>query len=167
MAVSAYSADELRSHLVMMMSKEKLSGDFLLASVVQDSLIYNLHHHADSETLLELAHLAAQVAVEAAATQMSNNIFAVKESVRGTMHSMVTLGGEPVLVAMAIATGGLEGIRNSVPAEDASQYAAALVSGVATAVQDLGLNDTHIVKAAEHIADHSGPSSTNLGSLAN
>lgn len=150
-----HNATEWRSHLSRMMSMEKQSGEFLLASVVQDSLLYNLNHHVKSDTLLEIAHLAAEMAIETAAAEMSMNTFAVTESIRGVMHTMVTLGGGPEVVTVAITTGALSGIQRIVPMEEVAEYSSAIVTGLIMAADDLGLTNHSIQRIAEHIIEHS------------
>lgn len=142
---------EWREHLSYMMSMERQSGEFLLASVVHDSLLYNLQHHADSDTLLEIAHLAAEVAVETAASEMGTNAFAITESIRGVMHTMATLGGTPEIVAVAITTGALDGIAESHPSVSHSEYAKSIVNGLVMGAEDLGQDPDNIQRIAEHI----------------
>lgn len=139
-----------KAHLAVMIAKEKLSGEFLLASVVQDSLLYNLHHHADSSELMRIAHDAAMVSIESAAEHMYLSQFTVHESMRGVMLSMVSLGGDPVLTAVAVATGGLAGLK-LVAGDSVMSYTGSIASGICSAVDDMGISRTNVQRVTEHL----------------
>lgn len=139
-----------KAHLGVMISKEKQSGEYLLASVVQDSLLYNLHHHADSSELMKLAHDAAMVSVQSAAEYMYLSQFTVHESMRGVMLSMVSLGGDPVLTAVAVATGGLLGLQTVAP-ESGMQYANSISTGICSAVDDMGIDRSNVQRVTQHL----------------
>jgi len=139
-----------KKHLLKMITKEKSFGEFFLAAVVQDSLMYNLHQHADSQNLLEIAYKAAQVSVQSAIETMGLNDFVVSEAIRGVMHSMVSLGGNPVEMAMATAVGGWTGIE-SVIRTAAVDYAGAIATGITTAVADLGLEQNSFQRVTSYV----------------
>ncbi|MBX5437753.1 MAG: hypothetical protein IRZ33_11140 [Alicyclobacillaceae bacterium] len=143
---------EARQHLSMMMAKEKRNGEFLLASVVQDSLIYQLQHHAHSPNLMNIAHRAARVAVESAAEHLHPHEFTIRESVRGVVHSMVNLGGDPAAIAVAVTTGGIAGLAEVAQTEDG--FKEAVVEGVCDAASDLGLDPERVRQIARHVADN-------------
>jgi hypothetical protein len=127
-----------RTHLRRAMNRERLSGEYFLAAVIQDSLLYNLAHHADSRALMDIAHDASGFAVQSAAEMMDSNQFAVSESVRGVMHSMVSLGGEPVQMAIAIYIGGWTGL-DTVSQGNVDDSLNAIASGILSAEEDLGI----------------------------
>jgi len=141
-----------KEHLELMIAKEKQSGDFLLASVVQDSLLYTLHHHAESRDLFRLAHDAAKISIQSAAAMMYFNEFTVCESLRGVMHSMVTLGGDPVSMAASIATGAVVAVQHAALG-DAAKYKGAIVNGICSAADDLGIERTHIERASMQVVE--------------
>lgn len=147
---------DTKVHLGIMIAKEKQSGEFLLASVVQDSLLYNLHHHADSSELMKLAHHAAMVSIQSASEHMYLNSFTVHESMRGVMHSMVSLGGDPLLTAVAVATGGVLGLQVAAP-DVVSEYAGAVATGICSAADDMGIDKTNIQRVTEHLTRKSAP----------
>lgn len=134
-----------------MIAKEKLSGDFLLASVVQDSLLYTLHHHAESRDLFRLAHDTAKVSIQTAADTMYLNEFTVCEALRGVMHCMVTLGGDPVSMAASIATGAVVAVQHATP--DAHRYKTAIVNGICSAADDLGIERVNIERASMQVVE--------------
>ncbi len=97
-------------HLHLMIAKEKNSGDFLLASVVQDCLIYNLHHVSADEHFEEMVHECARISMEVIFETMYLNEFTIAESVRGIMHGIVALGMDPLVGSIAVTTGTLTGL---------------------------------------------------------
>lgn len=130
-----------KQHLCRQLLKEKLHGEYFLAAIVQDSLLYNLHHHADSQRLAELAESAAEMAVESVIETLHANEFAVSESIRGVMHTMVALGGNPIDIAVVTAVGGTKSVKRAITPDKASDYAQQIISGITSAAQDLGTTD--------------------------
>ncbi|MCF8563471.1 hypothetical protein LLE49_01775 [Alicyclobacillus tolerans] len=144
--------EQVADHLALMIGKEKQNGEFLLASVVQDSLTYNFHAYAESPFLVDIAHDAAKVAVETTATHMYLNEFAVRESIRGVMHSIVTLSGDPVSVSVAVTTGALNGLEQFEPQEaELLPLRIAVVKGVCAAAEDMGLDAVKMKTVCDHI----------------
>lgn len=143
---------DTKLHLGVMMAKERLSGEFLLASVVQDSLLYNLHQYADSLDLIDVAHHAAKVAVQTSVEEMGQNEFCLCEAIRGVMHSMVSLGGEPATMTVAVSTGGMAGVYAA--AGDVSTSGRAIVIGICSAVEDMGIDAQRVRPVAEHVVRH-------------
>lgn len=129
---------DTKHHLSFMMAQERASGDFYLAAVVQDSLTYSLYHHADSEDLAEIARTVSQVSIQSAAETMGDSEFVVSESVRGVMHSMVGLGGDPLEMAMSVAMGGMMGVERAYEGDLDSRFRA-IIGGISTALADLGV----------------------------
>jgi hypothetical protein len=142
-----------RTHLRGAMNREQLSGEFFLAAVIQDSLLHTLAHHADSHALMDIAHDASGLAVQSAAEMMHRNEFAVSESVRGVMHSMVSLGGEPVQMAIAIYLGGSTGLHH-VSHWDVEDSVNAIASGILSAAEDLGISIDGVRTVTDYLIAH-------------
>ncbi|MCL6599937.1 MAG: hypothetical protein K6T81_14565 [Alicyclobacillus macrosporangiidus] len=163
---------EAEQHLVWMMAEEQLSGEYYLAAVVQDSLVFSLHEFAEAHDLLQVAHLAAEMAVRSALRMVGRHRFAVHEAVRGTYHALINLGGDATVMAVPVATGTLRAL-DGVPAAEGALWssarpgsqgaspltadlAAAVVSGLCAAADDLGIDDRRIRSIALHLVSHLG-----------
>ncbi|MCL6443232.1 MAG: hypothetical protein K6T83_07225 [Alicyclobacillus sp.] len=134
---------QAKAHLAYMMWQEKPSGEFLLASVVEDSLLYNFSQHAESEDLLIIAEAAAAMAVQTAAKVIRLHEFTVTETVRGVMHSMVRLGGDPHALTGVIVKGALHGIKTLGVEGGPDKYLPAVLNGIRHAKMDMGLTEVH------------------------
>ena len=141
---------ETKQHLGIMMAKERKSGDFLLASVVQDSLLYNLHQHANSQHLMDIAHAAAQISIQSAIEHMTVNEFTIRESVRGVMHSMVSLGGNPTMMSVAVSTGAVEAL-SELENNVTNDYTQAVIAGICSAVEDMGIDSEKVRRTSGHV----------------
>lgn len=148
---------QTKKHLLTMISKEKLFGDFFLAAVVQDSLTYNLHQYADSPILMEVAHKAAQVSIRSAVETIGLNAFVVSESIRGVMHTMASLGGNPIAISMAVTVGGWMGIEDVI-GTSTKDYSEAIAVGIAAAANDLGLDPLSFQQVTSYVTAHTANS---------
>ncbi|UOF90879.1 hypothetical protein LSG31_00915 [Fodinisporobacter ferrooxydans] len=129
-----------REHLAYMIWKEKSFGEFQLASVLEDSLLYNLHDHIDSPYLSRIAYETARISVSTAIEVMNLNEFIVCESVRGVIHSMDRLGGDPIDLAEIVAAGALHAVELASNDEISDAYRNAVLNGVRSATDDMGVN---------------------------
>lgn len=163
---------EAEQHLAWMMAEEQLSGEYYLAAVVQDSLVFSLHEFAGAPDLPRVAHLAAEMAVRSALRVVGGHRFAVHEAVRGTYHAVINLGGDATVMAVPVATGAVRALDVVQAAEEApwpssrpgihgaspltADLAAAIVSGLCAAADDLGIDHRRIRAMAEHLVSHLG-----------
>lgn len=128
-----------KKHLRNSLRKEERNGDFYMAAVVQDSLIYSLHHYADSEYLPYIANQATQLTIEAAEGKLGLNEFTVTESIRGVLHAMTGIGAVPEAIADDVLEGACEVIAEISPGDSLS-YSDAIANGMLGALSDLGLD---------------------------
>ncbi|MCL6517267.1 hypothetical protein [Alicyclobacillus sp.] len=130
---------EAEQHLMEMVNEERRAGEYYLAAVVQDSLVYSLHGWAGSIALPQVGQRAAELAVRCAHRGVGGHRFAVHEAVRGAYHALINLGGAPAEMASAVATGAMAAVSEA-EREAAADLTDAIVSGLCAAAADLGLD---------------------------
>lgn len=126
-----------KQHLAYMMWQEHLSGEFLLSSVVEDSLLYTLNHHESSPELSTVAKRIAKISVQTAAEVICLTESTVHELVRGVMNSMLRLGGNPVEITRAVAVGAWHGLRDVSKDGGGRRFLHAIRSGISRAAEDM------------------------------
>ncbi|RIV17212.1 hypothetical protein D2Q93_15705 [Alicyclobacillaceae bacterium I2511] len=134
-------------------SAAKRIGEFQLAPVVQDSLLVTLTPFRGSPQLMNIAHFATQTAVKTAVVQHDSTPFTVVAAVRGSMHAMLNLSGHPMPSAIAVATGGLSAL-HSLELGRPEAYRKAVVSGIRTAVEELGMDWEFLRAVIVHLAKY-------------
>ncbi|WDL97489.1 hypothetical protein [Alicyclobacillus sp. ALC3] len=137
---------ELEAHLRHMIELEKRSGDFLLASVIQDSLVYNLHGYVNHQELNQISRFASEIAVKAAVEALHRDPSTILQTCRGVMHALANLGLDPVVAAISVTFGTLHYLADTADELDVN----AIVKGVSRAADELGVG-TETVRACEHL----------------
>ncbi|MDQ0189023.1 hypothetical protein JI721_01925 [Alicyclobacillus cycloheptanicus] len=140
-------AHELEAHLRLMIEKEKRSGDFLLASVIQDCLVYNLHGHVGHAELDHMSRYASELAVKVALQSLHRDPATIRETTRGVMHALTNLGVNPMVAAISVTFGTVQCLGPSLTPLDT----AAVIRGVAQAADELGVGDEPC-RVSEHLA---------------
>jgi hypothetical protein len=141
---------DIKEQMKATIIKEKDSGEFFLASVIQDSLLSSLQFASTGKELMQTAHHAAEVTVQATAETLDFNEFVVSESMRGVMHTVVTLGGDPVQMSVAVSVGAVQGVR-TVTGNVSEKYLQAITLGISSAAEDLGFDLDSILSVTEYI----------------
>lgn len=137
---------ELEVHLRRMIDMEKQSGDFLLASVIQDSLVYNLHHYANRQELSQISRFAAELAVKAAVESLHRDPSTIRQTVRGVMHALTNLAIDPVVAAISVTFGTLHYLGDTADQLDVK----AMINGVTQSAEELGVSEETVL-ACEHL----------------
>ncbi|MFB5188973.1 hypothetical protein [Alicyclobacillus fastidiosus] len=132
-----------KQHLAYMMWQEHLSSEFLLSSVVEDSLLYTLNGRDISKELSTVAKGIAKMSVQTAAEVICLTESTVHELVRGVMSSMLRLGGNPVEITRAVAAGAWYGLREVSKEGGRRRFLHAIRSGISRATEDMAAVAPH------------------------
>jgi|GEM_PF-6284317 len=149
---------DMNSHLERVMERERnRHGEFLLASIVQDSLTYSLVSFMGTsptdEEVMEVVHSAAKLAIQSAMLNVHLNEFVARESVRGTILAVVGLGGDVNASAVPAFLGAAEELLK-LGRSAYNHYASSLVEGICDAAGDSGGSADKLRILLRHISAH-------------
>src|ERR1700730_18483713 len=140
----------MKKYLQEAISEDNTSGaEYFLASIVQDAVIQECTNSAEHEQLRKLAQRATLLALHGVHDSMGLNSFIICETVRGVIHGLVALGGDPLEMAEIVITSLCVGsIRADYPTSEVTR---GMKVGIKMAARDLGLSSDEFISIANRI----------------
>lgn len=138
----------MKQYLHAAIAEDNTSGaEYFLASIVQDAVIHECFETEDKENLKKMGHRAARLALNSVNESMGINSFIVCETVRGVIHGLVALGGEPITMTREAIHGFcLESRKNGLPVYE---IARGIAIGIKMTARDLGVDENEMLLIAD------------------
>ncbi|UOF90570.1 hypothetical protein LSG31_22385 [Fodinisporobacter ferrooxydans] len=133
----------MKQYLHEAIAEDNTSGaEYFLASIVQDAVIHECFETEDDENLKKMAHRAARLAINSVHESMGINSFIVCETVRGVIHGLVALGGDPTIMTREAIRGFcMEAQQTGLPFHDVTR---GIHVGIRMTARDLGIDEEQL-----------------------